>query len=138
MKGQTRVSMVPEKNTSRLEGAGMLSFGSIVTRKKGLRLMNGDEYLDQSALALQPWFRWSQRYFRCRLPPFAAITPLPAARTHISLLAYTCCLCRSVPTFRRMSPSARSSVCVWPYGRASRDCQGFLSFSLALYVRACV
>ena len=31
MKGQTRVSMVPEKNTSRLEGAGMLSFGSKVT-----------------------------------------------------------------------------------------------------------
>ena len=31
MKGQTRVSMVPEKNTFRLEGAGMLSFGSKVT-----------------------------------------------------------------------------------------------------------
>ena len=31
MKGQTRVSMVPEKNTPRLEGAGMLSFGSKVT-----------------------------------------------------------------------------------------------------------
>ena len=43
MKGQTRVTMVPEKNTSCLEGAGMLSFGSKVT-KKGLRLMNGDEY----------------------------------------------------------------------------------------------
>ena len=43
MRGQTRVSMVPEKNTFRLEGAGMLSFGFKVT-KKGLRLMNGDEY----------------------------------------------------------------------------------------------
>ena len=29
----------------RLERAGMLSFGSKVT-EKGLRLMNGDEYLD--------------------------------------------------------------------------------------------
>ena len=38
--------MVPEKNTFRLEGAGMLSFGSKVT-EKGLRLMNGDEYLDR-------------------------------------------------------------------------------------------
>ena len=46
MKGQTRVSMMPEKNTSRLEGADMLSFGSKVRRKKGLRLMNGDDYLD--------------------------------------------------------------------------------------------
>ena len=46
VKRQTRVSMVPEKNTSRLEGAGMLSFGSKLRRKKGLRLMNGDEYLD--------------------------------------------------------------------------------------------
>ena len=46
MKGQIRVSMVPEKNTSRLEGAGMLSFGSKVTEKERLRLMNGDEYLD--------------------------------------------------------------------------------------------
>ena len=45
MKGQTRVSMVPEKNKFRLEGAGMLSFGSR-RRKTGLRLMNGDEYLD--------------------------------------------------------------------------------------------
>ena len=34
MKGQTRVSMVPEKNTFRLEGAGMLSFGSKVTEKE--------------------------------------------------------------------------------------------------------
>ena len=34
MKGKTRVSMVPEKNTSRLEGAGMLSFGSKVTEKE--------------------------------------------------------------------------------------------------------
>ena len=46
MKGQTRVSMVLEKNTYRLEGAGIHSFGSKVRRKKGLRLMNGDEYLD--------------------------------------------------------------------------------------------
>ena len=46
MKGQTRVSMVPEKNTSSLEGTDMLSFGSKVRRKKGLRLMNGDDYLD--------------------------------------------------------------------------------------------
>ena len=38
MKGKTRVSMVPEKNTSRLEGEGMLSFGS--------KLMNGDEFVD--------------------------------------------------------------------------------------------
>ena len=56
--------------------------------------MNGDEYL-----ALEPWFCWSHTYLRCRLPPFATINPLPAARNHISLLAYTCCLCRSVPTF---------------------------------------
>ena len=34
MKGQTRVSMAPEKNTSRLQGAGMLSFGSKVTEKE--------------------------------------------------------------------------------------------------------
>ena len=34
MKGQTRVSMVPEKNKFRLEGAGMLSFGSKVTEKE--------------------------------------------------------------------------------------------------------
>ena len=34
MKRQTRVSMVPEKNTFRLEGAGMLSFGSKVTEKE--------------------------------------------------------------------------------------------------------
>ena len=34
MKRQTRVSMVPEKNTSRLEGAGMLSFGSKVVEKE--------------------------------------------------------------------------------------------------------
>ena len=34
MKGQARVSMVPEKNTFRLEGAGMLSFGSKVTEKE--------------------------------------------------------------------------------------------------------
>ena len=46
MKRQTKVSMVPEKNTFRLEGAGMRSFGSKVT-EKGLRLMNGDEYLDR-------------------------------------------------------------------------------------------
>ena len=137
MKGQTRVSMVPEKNTSGLEGAGMLSFGSKVT-EKGLRLMNGDEYLDQSALTLQPWFCWSQRYFRCRLPPFAAITPLPAARNHISLLAYTCCLCRAYRLVAGMSPSARSSVYVWPYGRASRDCEGFCPFvSRCMCVRAC-
>ena len=32
--GQTRVSMVPEKNAFRLEGAGMLSFGSRVTEKE--------------------------------------------------------------------------------------------------------
>ena len=34
MKRQTRVSMVPEKNTFRLEGAGMLSFASKVTEKE--------------------------------------------------------------------------------------------------------
>ena len=34
IKGQTWVSMVPEKNTSRLEGAGMLSFGSTVAEKE--------------------------------------------------------------------------------------------------------
>ena len=34
------------RRTFRLE-AGMLSFGSKVTEKKGLRLMNGDEYLDR-------------------------------------------------------------------------------------------
>ena len=34
VKGQTRVSMVPEKNKSRLEGAGMLSFGSKFTAKE--------------------------------------------------------------------------------------------------------
>ena len=34
MRGQTRVSMVPEKNTFRLQGAGMLSFGSKVTEKE--------------------------------------------------------------------------------------------------------
>ena len=40
------MSMAPEKNTFRLliEGAGMLSFGSKVTEKEGLTLMNGDEY----------------------------------------------------------------------------------------------
>ena len=32
--GHTRVSMVPEKNTFRLEGAAMLSFGSKVTEKE--------------------------------------------------------------------------------------------------------
>ena len=68
MKGQTRVSMVPEKNTFRL-------------------------------------------YFCCRLPPFVAITPLPAARNYISLLAYTCCLCRSVPTFS-WDVAIRASECV--------------------------
>ena len=36
MKGQTRVSMVSEKNMFRLEGAGMLSFGSKVTEKEGI------------------------------------------------------------------------------------------------------
>ena len=44
-KGKTRVSMVPERNTSRLEGVGMLSVRSKVT-EKGLRLMNGDEHLE--------------------------------------------------------------------------------------------
>ena len=34
MKGQTRVSMVPEKDKFRLEGAGMLSFGSKVAEKE--------------------------------------------------------------------------------------------------------
>ena len=34
MKRQTRVSMVPEKNKFRTEGAGMLSFGSKVTEKE--------------------------------------------------------------------------------------------------------
>ena len=34
MKWQTRVSKVPENNTFRLEGAGMLSFGSKVTEKE--------------------------------------------------------------------------------------------------------
>ena len=34
MKRQTRVSMVSEKNTFRLEGAGMLSFGFKVTEKE--------------------------------------------------------------------------------------------------------
>ena len=34
MKGQTRVSMVPEKNKFRVEGASMLSFGSKVTEKE--------------------------------------------------------------------------------------------------------
>ena len=34
VEGQTRVSIVPEKNTSRLEGAGLLSFGSKVTEKE--------------------------------------------------------------------------------------------------------
>ena len=34
MKGQTRVRMVPEKNKFRLEGPGMLSFGSKVTEKE--------------------------------------------------------------------------------------------------------
>ena len=34
MKGPTRVSMASEKNTFRLEGAGMLSFGSKVTEKE--------------------------------------------------------------------------------------------------------
>ena len=34
MKEQTRVSMVPEKNTFRLEGAGMLSFRSKFTEKE--------------------------------------------------------------------------------------------------------
>ena len=38
-KGQIRVSVVPEKNTSRLEGAGMPSFGSKVT-EKGLAVLN--------------------------------------------------------------------------------------------------
>ena len=34
IKGQTRVSMVPEKNTFRLEGADMLAFGSKVKEKE--------------------------------------------------------------------------------------------------------
>ena len=34
MKGQTRVSVGPEKNKFRLQGAGMLSFGSKVTEKE--------------------------------------------------------------------------------------------------------
>ena len=34
MKRQTGASMVPEKNTFRLEVAGMLSFGSKVTEKE--------------------------------------------------------------------------------------------------------
>ena len=34
MNTQTSVSMVPEKNTFRLEGAGMLSFGSKVAEKE--------------------------------------------------------------------------------------------------------
>ena len=34
VKGQTRVSMVPEKNKFCLEGAGILSFGSKVTEKE--------------------------------------------------------------------------------------------------------
>ena len=34
IKGQKRVSIVPEKNTSRLQGAGMLSFGSKVTEEE--------------------------------------------------------------------------------------------------------
>ena len=33
MKGQTRVSMVPENNKFRLEGAGMLSFGSTTEKE---------------------------------------------------------------------------------------------------------
>ena len=48
IKRQTRVSTVPEKSVSSIiEGVGMLSFGSKVTEKEGLRLMNGDEYLDR-------------------------------------------------------------------------------------------
>ena len=34
MKGKRKVSMVPEKNTSRLEGAGIISLGSKVTEKE--------------------------------------------------------------------------------------------------------
>ena len=34
MKGQTRVSMMPDNNKFRLERAGMLSFGSEVTEKE--------------------------------------------------------------------------------------------------------
>ena len=82
-------------------------------------MVNGDEYLDQSALALQPWFCWSQRYFRCRLPPFAAITPLPAVRNHISLLAFTCCFCRSVPTFS-WDVAIRAIECVFGHTRGRR------------------
>ena len=50
MKWQTRVSKVPENNTFRLEGAGMLSFGSKVTEKEKtytsyqkLRFGSGDD-----------------------------------------------------------------------------------------------
>ena len=100
--------------------------------------MNGDEYLDQSTLALQHWFCWSQRYFRCRLPPFAAITPLPTARNHISLLAYTCCLRRSVPTFSWVV-AIRAIECVCLAVReVVAGLSGLLSICLALYVRACV
>ena len=99
--------------------------------------MNGDEYLDQSALALQPWFCWSQRYFRCRLPPFAAIAPLPAARNHISLLAYTCCLSNSVPTFS-WDVAIRAIECVCLAVREGvAGLSGLLSLCLTLYVRAC-
>ena len=63
MKGQTRVSMVPEKNTSRLEGAGMLSFGSKVT-EKGLRLTNGDEYLDRRETILHLYAPQQYKHFQ--------------------------------------------------------------------------
>ena len=100
--------------------------------------MNGDEYIDQSALALQPWFCWSQRHFRCRLPPFAAITPLPAAPNHISLLAYTCWLCRSVPTFS-WDVAIRVIECVcFAVRQGVAGPSGLLSLCLALYARACV
>ena len=100
--------------------------------------MNGDEYVDQSALALHPWFCWSQRYFRCRLPPFAAVTPLPAARDHISLLAYTCCLCRSVPIFG-WDVTTRAIECVCLAVREGvAGLSELLSLCLAWYVRTCV
>ena len=91
----------------------------------------------QTRVSMVPENNTFRLYFRCRLPPFAAITPLPAARNHISLLAYTCCLCRSVPTFI-WDVAIRAIECVCLAVREGvAGLSGLLSLCLTLYVRAC-
>ena len=47
IKRKTRVSMVPEKNVSSRRSRACFRSGPKLWRKKGLRLMNSDEYLDR-------------------------------------------------------------------------------------------